>query len=556
MIDITLIGTAMLIVPLSPAGVVPPLIYMLGTPLLLLPLRQAWVAMVYAIAWSSLTLLGLELVTAPIEVVPEAVTVIAAIIFGGHTIALIGVVAVKLERSIREREGRLAFESALARCARSLLTGQDSGAIDKALAAILEAIPGEDIFVDQNFEDSVLGLCARVTNEVIRPGFEDLVSPEIWLEDDEDDHVSTTVLPYSDLPTVYASLSKGEPSLVISSELSGREREIYEEDGCKSELNIPIIVDGVWEGSIGITDYKVERHWSIDDVQALQTAAGMVGSYWERERAYRQLQQHVRSKDAFLASISHEIRTPLTAVLGYASMMSAESANLNPAVAEQVSVVFEQATEVADIVEDLLVAARADIDEVAVIEEPIDLFEQARKVLDTRTDGLRDSVEISGGGVTAWADGLRVRQILRILVNNAHRYGGDRIDLQIGSENNKATVAVSDNGSGISDVDRAEIFEPFYRAHNRTGVTEAVGLGLYVARHLARIMGGDLTYQRRADRTVFELQLPNEPVYESNPATDLPDDARELDNVEVSNALVRHDRLRDDDDVALLVDRS
>jgi len=552
-IDITLIGVAMMIAPLPPSGVVPPLIYMLGVPLLLLPFRLAPVAMLYAIAWSSLSLLGVDLMATPSDVVPEVVTVVSAIIFGSHIIALIGVVSFRLERSNRERERRLAFEHALAGCGRALLTGEDSGAIDKALAALLEAIPGEEIFVDQNFEDSVLGLCVRVTNEVIRPGSEDLVDPEIWVEEGETGRASTTVLPYSDLPTVYTALSAGEPSLIISSELSGREREVYEEDGCKSELNIPIIVEGAWVGSIGVVDYLIERRWSRDDVQVLQTAAGMVGVYWERKQAYQRLEQHVRSKDAFLASISHEIRTPLTAVIGYASMMFAESANLKPAVAEQLSVVFEQATEVSDIVEDLLVAARADIDEVTVLAKPVDLLEQARKVLEMRTDNLRDRVEVSGAGVTSWADGLRVRQILRILVNNALRYGGDHIEILISSENNKATVAVSDNGSGIEDADRVNIFEPFYRAHDRAGVTQAVGLGLYVARHLARIMDGDLTYQRRAGRTNFELTLPE---HETTSAAGLPDDARELDDDAITDAFVDKDHLLGDDDVALLVDQS
>ena len=88
----------------------------------------------------------------------------------------------------------------------------------------------------------------------------------------------------------------------------------------------------------------------------------MIGSFWERAQATRELEELVVSKDQFLASISHEIRTPLTAVLGFSEVLREDPGNLGPGGVEMINLVAEQAREISDIVEDLLVAARADIE--------------------------------------------------------------------------------------------------------------------------------------------------------------------------------------------------
>jgi signal transduction histidine kinase len=290
--------------------------------------------------------------------------------------------------------------------------------------------------------------------------------------------------------------------------LEGSERALYEEDGCKSELNIPIFIGREWVGSIGVSDYLTDRQWNPADVQVLETAAAMIGGFWERKSSYHQLEQHIRSKDAFLASISHEIRTPLTAVLGYASIMHADAARLDPDLAEQVTHVAEQATEVADIVEDLLVAARADIDDLAVAEESVEIRSQLRNVVDSRPQASSHRIKIFGEDVWAWTDAARLRQIIRCLLSNAIRYGGEHIEIRVAQVDQVARISFIDDGPGVDDEDRDQIFEPFHRAHHRKGLTQSVGLGLYVARHLARIMNGELTYTRSGGRTVFELTLP------------------------------------------------
>jgi signal transduction histidine kinase len=119
---------------------------------------------------------------------------------------------------------------------------------------------------------------------------------------------------------------------------------------------------------------------------------------------------------------------------------------------------------------------------------------------------------------TVIADASRVRQILRNLLTNAQRYGGPNRRIAGGALFDRIWLEVRDDGEGVPPGDAEKIFEPYGTAG--TGVKDSVGLGLSVARQLAELMGGSLTYHRDLDETVFRLELPtaelNNPALTSN----------------------------------------
>ena len=507
--DTTLIGVAMVMVGLELGGMGAALLYMIAVPAVLLPWRRALPVIAYAILWVLVAMAAVNVIDTPVEVSDTLVTAIAYVVFAGPALVLLGAISYQLDRLYRHRARRLRYEKALAECGEALLANPEDKAIDTALVALLRATPAQNIFVDENFDDPILGLSARVTHEAIQAGSEHLVSEEIWVEHEEPTKVLRSELAYADMPTVHAALSNGEVAVIHREKLEGREREIYDEDGCKSELNIPITVYGKWVGSIGFADYVVDRDWRDADVSVLQTAAAMIGSFWERAQATRELEGLVHSKDQFLASISHEIRTPLTAVLGFSEVLREDPGDLGPGGIEMINLVAEQAREISDIVEDLLVAARADFDALNVIRESVVLREQVEHVVAARGSRTPLSIDPGGGDVVAVADGNRVRQIIRCLLSNAARYGGHHIEVRVGHNHGRATLTVADDGLGVPPGHERNIFEAFHRARNDDGRTQAIGLGLYVAHHLARLMGGDLTYDRRSGWTMFELELPD-----------------------------------------------
>ncbi len=229
----------------------------------------------------------------------------------------------------------------------------------------------------------------------------------------------------------------------------------------------------------------------------------------ERRRASQALEDLIRSKDELIASVSHELRTPLTVVHGLAQELDSNWVSFTiPEQKEFIGMIAQQSAEVAHIVEDLLVAARADIGKLPISAGRVDL----RSEIDSALLSLPElEVELQQVGETApvaFADPSRVRQIIRNLLSNAHRYGGSQVRLRYASENGRAWVEVCDDGDGVSGTDAMKIFEPYERAHNAAGQPMSVGLGLTVSRKLANLMGGSLSYGRSDGWAVFRLELP------------------------------------------------
>jgi signal transduction histidine kinase len=216
----------------------------------------------------------------------------------------------------------------------------------------------------------------------------------------------------------------------------------------------------------------------------------------------------IRSKDEFIASVSHELRTPLTAVRGFAEILHQSGDDLTAEErSEMLASIASESADVSDIVEDLLVAARSDINQLTISLKGIDIAPLIRETA-VRVRWGDKTVEIDVPELAALVDPLRLRQILRNLMVNAVRYGGDRIRIsarQVGSE---VIVDVADDGEGITHEFREDIFAPYRRAHDRAGLPGSVGLGLAVSRRLARLMNGDLTYSPADSWSTFALRLP------------------------------------------------
>ena len=112
---------------------------------------------------------------------------------------------------------------------------------------------------------------------------------------------------------------------------------------------------------------------------------------------------------------------------------------------------------------------------------------------------------VAGRPVLAWADPLRLRQILRNLLSNAVRYGAGDIRIEAVRRGSAVEVRVIDHGPGIPPADRDRVFQPYARVG--PVVPGSIGLGLAVSRRLARLMGGDLVYLGDHPAT-FQLTVP------------------------------------------------
>ena len=175
---------------------------------------------------------------------------------------------------------------------------------------------------------------------------------------------------------------------------------------------------------------------------------------------------------------------------------------------EVTEAVLRQSADLDNLVTDLLVIAKTDMGNLTLSRVPVSLGRQATLVLEEFDDPDLPGIPVSGSAPTVMGDPARVRQILRNLLSNARRYGGNEVRVEIARGDRTAQLRVTDNGPGVPPEDRERIFERHQRAHHAPGLTAALGIGLSIARDMARLMGGDLTYRRRRGLSIFELSLP------------------------------------------------
>jgi len=399
------------------------------------------------------------------------------------------------------KEERFSYSIALSTCAHALLSSAGDDRLEQAAMALLEAVRAGSVFINLNVMDANLGLCSK--NVVVAGHME-------TLEDTPDDE-RRDLVPWSRMPTSRQHLEAGEPFGFRPAELDGPECDTYASSSfpIKSELDVPIFVEGEWAGLISITDETTVREWDEEDLSLLTTVAAMVGAFWEREIMRERLEQAISAKSDFLASVSHELRTPLAAVLGFGQVLREDAGTLSAEEhTELLGTIVRQAADLTNIVDDLLVSAKNDTGTLHLTLVTVTLRAQAAQALEDFEPDQIGHISLKGEPARATGDPSRVRQIIRNLVSNALRYGGAETCIKVLSDADTAKVLVCDNGSPIPTADRELIFEQYQRASNVAGPSESLGLGLSISRQLAHHMGGHLTYRHEGGESIFELALP------------------------------------------------
>jgi signal transduction histidine kinase len=260
-----------------------------------------------------------------------------------------------------------------------------------------------------------------------------------------------------------------------------------------------------------LSDLSLNRNWvvvvlGLGLTSLLATTVYQIRLRRRKQDEIEQLHRVATDKDRFLAAVSHELRTPLTVVIGLARELADRGHQFDSEEATAlVEMIVEHSDEVGAIVEDLLIAARSDIGKVAVARNSVDLGEVVNQAI---AGSMWPTVKFAGEPVTAWADPQRVRQILRNLLTNAQRYGGPRVEIRFVSRADAAVVVVADNGIPIEPSQVKHIFDPYTSAHENGEQLGSIGLGLFIALKLARLMDGDIRYHHDGVFSLFELSLP------------------------------------------------
>ena len=233
----------------------------------------------------------------------------------------------------------------------------------------------------------------------------------------------------------------------------------------------------------------------------------------------QRLQEQEEARRSFVATASHELRTPLTSLDGMLELLDDDLRYDQPDLEDARALLDRaraQSRRLGRLAADLLDLSRLDA-KVDLRSEPVELGELSRAVmaefeLGTVEREIATKLDDRGRPVWALGDPGSIARILRILLDNAMRISppGSELKIELGMEEN-ARLSVCDEGPGVDEEEREQIFRRFHRGRD-TGGRAGFGLGLAIGRELAERMGGELVLDdHEGPGATFTLRLPPAP---------------------------------------------
>jgi heavy metal sensor kinase len=218
-------------------------------------------------------------------------------------------------------------------------------------------------------------------------------------------------------------------------------------------------------------------------------------------RLLDRLSSALQMQRQFMASASHELRTPVSVIQTATEVILERPVRENDEYREVLTIIGEQSARLSRMVQDMFTLARADSEGYRLVMEPVYLDEivdecaQAASVM-ARGRAIRLDTHLSFEETLTGDDGL-LRQLVMNLLDNAIRYtpSGGRVTVSTTREGDTAIIAVADTGPGIPASERERVFERFVRLDETRSATSGAGLGLPIARWIARQHQGSIDLQ-------------------------------------------------------------
>lgn len=326
--------------------------------------------------------------------------------------------------------------------------------------------------------------------------------------------VSRLVLkPLDELRTAVHNIDEGDFSYTLSPEILEEDDEIAE---FASDFNIMARrLEALVNDLEGEVAKKTDEMGVLNNMLMYQQA--------ELKKYIDKLSEETAYKNEFFAITNHELRTPLTSILGYARMLRS-SQGLDGKTAEGVAEIEKNATNLLDMVNNILVLSRAEAHKNTLVAEPIDFVDLLGTVKNS-LQPLADEkdIELSARAdenvPLSMADWEKLRRILENLTSNAIKYThpGGVVSIQAHFEEEAAegtpmvVLQVADNGIGIKPEDQAMVFQPYAQVDKQSAKRryKGTGLGLAVVKELAELHGGSATVESEPKKgSVFSVRIP------------------------------------------------
>jgi len=231
-----------------------------------------------------------------------------------------------------------------------------------------------------------------------------------------------------------------------------------------------------------------------------------------------------RQKTDFVSNVSHELKTPLTSIRMFSELLAEGRVTDTTKQRSYLNIITAEAARLTRLINNVLDFSRMESGEKKYNIQPCDLTEVVRSTAETfrphlEANGFKFDCELPEAKISVRGDADALSQIIVNLLSNAEKYsnGGKEITLQLAQKQSPlphVEMKVLDRGPGVPRGSEEKVFEKFYRAHDSLGSgIQGSGLGLTIARQIARAHGGDVVYEPRdGGGSCFVLRLPIKPI--------------------------------------------
>lgn len=228
----------------------------------------------------------------------------------------------------------------------------------------------------------------------------------------------------------------------------------------------------------------------------------------ERERMHR----------GMMSSVSHDLKTPLACIIGALEIYKRTQATLSPDKKDTlIGTALHEAYRLDSFVNNILDMARMENDAVIVKKESCLmglLLEDCLITLGDRLAKCEISIKAIPESFSVTTDSLLLMRALCIILDNSAKYAAPHpvIGVEYTKNNHQIVIRIQDNGPGIPESKREEIFSKYARFGAQDHKYAGAGLGLPICREIMRLLGGSVTANNRTDGekgAVFTLTLPS-----------------------------------------------
>lgn len=297
---------------------------------------------------------------------------------------------------------------------------------------------------------------------------------------------------------------------------------------CKPNSDtLNIIKNALLENRLSRVQAETVKHESFDVniVPILNSNKQVIGKgiYIHDNNSFRELE---KSKTDFLSIASHQLRTPLGSIKWNMEMLfGGDMGEISPPVKETLMEIYQSIQRMLVFVTDFLIVSRIDHNsvpdlpaEIEIINVIYDVIKELRFVSDDKVEEI-EVVRANDCNPKLIIDSQRFRDVIQNILNNAVKYNlpNSKVLVTVTQNKDMVQISVEDNGIGIPDENRHQIFNKFYRANNAIQAGgEGSGLGLYVAKSYIEAWGGKIWFESEEGKgSTFYFTLPNNPVLHS-----------------------------------------